>query len=79
MTKSEPLRLSGISIAGEPHEILGVRKTAAPAEIQKAYRDLMKRYHPDLVGPPGSREWKDAQKIAEALNRAKDELLKRSR
>ena len=27
----------------------------------------MKRYHPDLVGPPGSREWKDAQKIAEEI------------
>jgi hypothetical protein len=39
----------------------------------------MKRYHPDLVGRPGSREWKDAQRIAEAINRAKEELAPRRR
>lgn len=73
--KAKPLQLAGISLQGEPHEILGVRADATEAQIQKAYRELMKRYHPDIVGRPGSREWEDAQKIAEAINRAKSDLL----
>ncbi|MGZ3686953.1 MAG: J domain-containing protein [Bdellovibrionota bacterium] len=77
--RAAPLSLPGIRIDGAPHEILGVSSRATPEEIQKAYRDLMKRYHPDIVGRPGSREWNDAQKIAEALNRAKDALLKVTR
>lgn len=78
LKRHEPLRLGGIRIDGPPHEVLGVKVGATPEEIQKSYRDLMKRYHPDLVGRPGSREWNDAQRIAEALNRAKETLLKRS-
>lgn len=79
MERVDPLKLEGIRIDLKPHEILGVAAGASPAEIQKAYRELMKRYHPDLVGPPDSRQWKDAQKIAEAIIRAKDEMLKRAK
>jgi DnaJ-domain-containing protein 1 len=74
--KKTPL-LSGIKITGAPHEILGVAKDATPAEVQKAYKELMKQYHPDTVGRPGTREWSDAQKIAQALNNAKTALLKK--
>jgi hypothetical protein len=73
--RSEPLRLTGISLSGEPHEILGISRQANEAQIKTSYRELMKRYHPDLIGRPGSREWQDAQKIAEAINRAKDHML----
>lgn len=31
----------------DPHDILGVRKQASPEEIKKAYRDKVKKYHPD--------------------------------
>jgi DnaJ-domain-containing protein 1 len=77
--KAEPLKLGGISIAGEAHEILGVKTDASKADIQRAWRELMKRYHPDKVGRPGSREWNDAQRIAEAVNRAKEEMISRRR
>lgn len=72
---SRPLLLSGIRIDCPPHEILGISEHATLEEIQGAYRELMKQYHPDRVGRPGSREWQDAQKIAEAINRARKELL----
>ncbi len=73
--RQAPLQLTGISIQGPPHEILNVKIDASEKEIQKAYRDLMKRYHPDVMGRIGSREWTDAQKIAEAINQAKVEMF----
>lgn len=74
--KAEPLRIGGISIQGEPHEILGIQRNASEAEIRTAYRERMKQYHPDRIGRPGSREWQDAQAIAEAINVAKEKMLK---
>lgn len=75
--KKAPLQLGGISIDKAPHEILGVPALASESEIQKAYRELMKRYHPDKIGPPGTREWQDAQAIAEAINQARTAMLER--
>jgi curved DNA-binding protein len=31
-----------------PYEIIGVQDKASAAEIQKAYRELAKKFHPDL-------------------------------
>lgn len=73
------LLLEGVRIQGQPHEVLGVSPHASVREIQKAYRELMKRYHPDHVAPAGTPQWNEAQKIAEALNHAKDVLLKKGR
>jgi len=77
--KAKPtvFQLTGIRLDGLPHEVLGLNQNATEAEIQKAYRELMKRYHPDLVGRPDSREWKDAQKIAETINRARNQMLEK--
>ncbi len=75
--KPTPFQLSGIRLDGAPHEILGITAMATESEIQKAYRDLMKRYHPDQVGRQDSREWKDAQKIAETINRARQTMLEK--
>lgn len=75
--KKDPLQLTGIVIDGAPHEVLGISALANKEEIQKAYKQRMKRYHPDQIGRPGTREWKEATKIAEALNRARNEMLER--
>lgn len=77
LKRRRPLALPGISIEGEPHEILGVRRDASTDEIRAAYLTKVKQYHPDRVGKQGSRQWEDAQKIAAALNRAKHEMLSR--
>lgn len=79
MKKKEPLRLSGIRIDGAPHEILGVREGASSEEIQKAYRERMKQYHPDRIAAPGTPQWHEAQAIAHAINNAKEALLKKPR
>jgi DnaJ-domain-containing protein 1 len=72
-----PLRLSGIVIQGDPHEILGVHPQADQKTILAAYKEKMKQYHPDRIAPIDTQAWKDAQEIAQAITRARDELLKR--
>lgn len=75
-TRHKPLRLEGIRIDGPPHQILGIPITARTSEVKRAYRELMKRYHPDKVGRSGSREWQEAQKITKAIIWAKSEMMK---
>ena len=51
------------------YELLGVKKDATKEEIKKAYRDMVKRYHPDV------NKSDEASKIIISLNEAKETLL----
>jgi len=66
-----------VVLTGLPHQVLGVREDATEWEIRKAHRTLIKRFHPDKVGREGSREWYEAQRASEAINGARDLMLKK--
>lgn len=72
-----PLQLDGIRLDVPAHRLLGVAPDASVADIQRAYRELMKRYHPDRVARPDTPQWREAQSIADAISRAKEELMKK--
>ncbi len=75
-SESPHLLLEGFRTDGAPHEILGVASTATEKEIRRAYKQLMRRVHPDKIGRPGSPEWKSAQSIAQAVNEARDAMIR---
>lgn len=53
------------------YEILGVGKTATQEEIKKAYKQLAKKYHPDINKDPGATEkFKEINEAAAVLGDA---------
>jgi len=60
------------------YEILGVDSTASEAQIKKAYRTLVKQYHPDVVTGKGASESiiEEATKKLQEINEAY-ELIKK--
>ena len=51
------------------YELLGIKRDATKEEIKKAYREMAKKYHPDV------NKSKDANQIIISLNEAKSTLL----
>jgi DnaJ-domain-containing protein 1 len=72
-----PLALPGITLAGEAHEILGVPEDADEMTIQKAYKEAIKRYHPDRIQGISGDQMKFYQEASARLTDAKNELLRR--
>jgi DnaJ-class molecular chaperone len=59
-------------MAEDFYKILGVKRDATPAEIQKAYRDLARKYHPDL-NPDDKKAKEKFQKVQSAFDVLNDE------
>ena len=59
-------------MAEDFYKVLGIPKTASAEEIQKAYRTLARKYHPDMNpdDPDGAK--KKFQKLQEAFDVLKD-------
>jgi len=57
-------------MAEDYYKILGVPRNATQAEIQKAFRDLARKYHPDLHpdDPDAKKKFQQIQKAFEVLN-----------
>lgn len=64
---------SAMKAVNSPHIILGVSKDATKEEIEKAYKELAKECHPDVVT---SRFKKYAEEEMKKINNARDEMLK---
>src|SRR5205809_363254 len=57
----------------DPYEVLGVAKTASPAEIKKAYRRLAKKFHPDQnpTDPKAKEHFSEVNQAYEVVGDAK--------
>ena len=54
----------------DPYSVLGVSPGASEDEIKKAYKNLAKKYHPDVTGNSP-----EAEKKMQEINAAYDELM----
>jgi DnaJ-class molecular chaperone len=64
-------------LAADPYQVLGVKKDASQEEIQKAYRKLAKKLHPDLN--PGNKKAEEDFKEVSGANDLLGDPEKRAR
>ena len=57
-------------MADDPHEVLGVARSASPQQVAEAYRALAQIYHPDRYSDAPPRVQEEAQRRMQALNGA---------
>jgi DnaJ-domain-containing protein 1 len=67
---------AGIPPQGDPHRVLGVPRGASHEEIRKAYREQMKRYHPDRLQQFGPEFTRLAEEKTKLLQWAYGELTR---
>jgi DnaJ like chaperone protein len=58
------------------YKTLNVSKTSSKQEIKKAYRGLMKKYHPDKLSSSDILEKKEFEEMAKRINEAYQTLIK---
>lgn len=74
--KNEPPKfLPGVRLHGEPHEVLGIREGADEVEVNRAFKELMKKYHPDKIQSVAPDQQKFYQDAATQINRAKEKMI----
>ena len=64
--------MKGAEKMRNPYEVLGIREGASDAEVKKAYRELVKKYHPDKYRDNPLSELAE-EKLAE-INQAYDAI-----
>ena len=62
--------------SGTHYDVLGVELNATQAEIQKAYRQRARQYHPDKNPNPKADEW--MKKIVKAYATLSDQIERRN-
>ena len=63
-------------MAKDYYSTLGISRTASPDEIQKAYRKLARKYHPDMNPDDATakKKFQEVQIIARALDLAESSV-----
>ena len=61
-------------MAEDYYKVLGVAKSASTSEIQKAYRKLARKYHPDLFADKEDKEREHAKQQFQKVQQAYDVL-----
>src|ERR1700743_1375138 len=64
-------------MARDPYEVLGVKRDASDSELQKAFRKMAKKYHPDRH--PGDKKSEDRFKEVNAAYDIVGDANKRAR
>ena len=52
------------------YSVLGVSSSATDAEVKKAYRDMVRKFHPDMVSTQGENAQRMAERKTQELNEA---------
>ncbi len=70
MSTSSKTNFFDDGMADDYYKTLGVNRDASPADIQKAYRGLARKYHPDLHpdDKTASKKFQEVQKAFDVLN-----------
>jgi preprotein translocase subunit Sec63 len=74
LAPSEPARGADSPSSWDPWAVLGVARGASRDEIARAYREQLKRYHPDRVADLGPELQQVAHRKTVELQRAYAEL-----